>query len=119
MHQVRAVERRRYMRTRLRLAILRIAPGDGALPGGMWTSDVSAGGMYFRVSSGAAGPLGVGAEVSFELAVPPGGGYSGLAGTIRGAGRVVRTEQAEPEGPVGVAMRFSGPISVQFPSVGL
>lgn len=119
LHQVRVVERRRYMRTRLRLAISKIAPGDGVDGGRLWTSNVSAGGMYFSVRPEAAGPLGVGAEVSFELAVPPGAGYSSRPGTIRGAGRVVRTEQVAPQGAVGVAMCFAAPVSIQFPPVGL
>jgi len=100
------------MRARLRLAISRIVGGEGVFPGELWTSDVSAGGMYFRVSHAATESLGVGAQVSFELAVPPGAGYSGAGGAIRGAGCVVRAEQAE--GAVGVAVRFSGPISLQF-----
>ena len=106
-------EHRQHRRARLRLPVSRLAAGGEDLAGGMWTGDVSAGGMYLRAPAVVATQLPVGADVSFELNVPPGGGYWASAGRIRGAGRVVRAEQLDADS-VGVAVAFSHALSMNF-----
>ena len=105
-------ERRRYRRLRIRLPIVRIE-GHPSLrqAGGAWTVDVSAGGVYFPLRSGS--PPARGAKVSLELLVPPGVGYSGGPGQIRGTGRVVRAT-ALPDRSTGVAVRFTKPLQLLF-----
>lgn len=110
---MRPEERRQYLRTSLRLPISRIGALGQRVPGRFWTSNISAGGMYFRAGKQAGAGLAVGTELSFELTIPPGGGYSASAGTVRGAGRVVRAEQAEKDA-VGLAVQFSRPLSIDF-----
>lgn len=110
---MRPHERRRHHRALLRLPIRRITASGGAVPGAFWTSNISAGGMYFRAGASTAEVLAVGTEVSFELSVPRGGGYSASGGCVRGAGRVVRAEAVEG-GRAGVAVRFSRPLSIDF-----
>ena len=112
---MRPKERRQYRRTDLRLPISRIGTSGEGVPGEFWTGNISAGGMYFRAGGQAGRLLAVGAELSFELAVPPGGGYSPSAGTVRGVGRIVRAEQMQDEpGAVGLAVRFSRALSIDF-----
>ena len=83
------------------------------LPGPFWTGTVSAGGMYFHVGPEAGAALAAGTDLSFTLTVPPGGGYSASAGTVRGSGRILRIEPVG-EGVVGVAVHFSRPLSIDF-----
>ena len=105
-------ERRRYRRLSLRLPVAATEGAWPALPSGdLWTSNISAGGMYFKVA-GQDAPAD-GAVLSFELSVPPGEGYSSCEGTIRGAGRVVRTDQAG-QSQTGVALRFTQPRMLEF-----
>jgi len=111
--KVRPQERRQHRRARLRLPVSRLALEGEDVAEGMWTSDVSAGGMYLRAPASVASRLPVGARVSFELNVPPGGGYWASAGRVRGAGRVVRAEQLDPDA-VGVAVEFSHALSINF-----
>jgi len=113
---VRPDDRREYRRTSLRLPISRIGASGRTLGGEFWTGNISAGGMYFRAGSPAETALGVGAELTFELTVPPGGGYWASAGTVRGTGMVVRAEPVA-SGDVGIAVQFSRPLSIDFQGV--
>jgi len=56
----------------------------------------------------------IGEELSFQLAVPPGAGYSASAGKIAGSGRVVRAVPL-PGSKVGVALCFTQSLSLDFP----
>jgi hypothetical protein len=67
--------------------------------------------MYLQIPSPDQPP--VGTSVAFELAVPPGEGYSALAGTVRGRGRVVRSAPASGES-TGVAVQFTKPLALEF-----
>jgi hypothetical protein len=51
-----------------------------------------------------------GAEVAFELTVPPGEGYSACESKLRGAGRVVRKTSGAGE-RITVAVHFSQPLA--------
>jgi len=73
----------------------------------LWTADVSPGGMYIRTPIGEA-PA-VGTNLSFELSIPPGEGYSLSPGRIRGSGKVVRIEPS-----AGVAVGFTSPLALDF-----
>ena len=77
----------------------------------VWTSNISAGGMYFSVPAGQS--IAPEAELEFELKVPPGSGYSVSGGTIKGSGHVVRTEAIE-DSALGVAMSFNEPLALAF-----
>jgi hypothetical protein len=105
-------ERRQYRRARLRLRIARM---EGLQPLGdlsdLWTTDVSAGGMYFHAGFGEQPD--VGAALSFEMHVPPGEGYSTSAGKVRGSGRVIRLHGGE-QGATGVAVQFTRPLAFDF-----
>lgn len=111
--KLRPDDRREYRRTSLRLPISRIGASGQTLGGQFWTGNISAGGMYFRADGPAGAVLAVGAELTFELTVPPGGGYWASAGTVRGTGLVVRAEAVEG-GAVGVAVRFSRSVFIDF-----
>ena len=102
-------DRRKSRRVRLQLPIA-WARSAGA-GGKVWTTDVSAGGMYFWVP--AAGAPGNGEELAFELSVPPGAGYSPSAGKVKGAGEVVRTTCLSTD-RVGVAIRFTRSLDLEF-----
>jgi hypothetical protein len=105
-------DRRKFRRTRLRLRIARLKGLDlSAVAGSLWTTDVSAGGMFFHAPL-AAEPK-VGARVSFELDVPPGEGYSASEGKIRGSGKVVRAVPVA-ESNVGLGVQFTRPLALQF-----
>lgn len=111
--EVRRQERRQEPRANLRLAISRMSVGDSAreFGGHLWTTNVSAGGMHMRCGAEIGAELSEGTKVTFELVVPPGGGYSASAGTVRGAGRVIRIEQAE-EDVTGLAVQFAKPLAI-------
>lgn len=105
-------ERRKYRRTKLRLRVSQIE----GLPipngtGDLWTSDVSPGGMYIRA------PLAevpkVGTNLTFELSIPPGEGYSLSAGHVRGSGKVARIDEST-ESAVGVGVGFTSPLALAF-----
>jgi hypothetical protein len=104
-------ERRRFRRLKLRLAVTRLTGELPGSPGVLWTSDISSGGMYFVLDRPDAPP--VGARVAFELAVPPGEGYSSSSGLVKGTGQVVRTAGLDAA-LAGVAVRFTQPLSVEF-----
>lgn len=106
-------ERRKHRRAPLHLPVRRLTADEQGVAGRFWTHDISAGGMYVRVARDVAGQVPVGAAVSFELCVPPGMGYWASAGTVRGAGKVVRTERVSPES-VGVAVSFSRELAIRF-----
>jgi hypothetical protein len=74
------------------------------------TSNVSAGGIFFRADAGAAPAHGH--YMVFELAVPPGQGYSAKGGKIRGLGRVIRSQPLDDRN-VGVAVRFTQPLAIE------
>ena len=107
-----ARERRKHRRVSLRLPLLEVeglarTDSDHAL----WTSNVSAGGMYFQTATE---PFPAeGSQLHFEILVPPGEGYSPAEGTIRGLGRIVRSLPL-PQGKVGVAVRFTQPLHLTF-----
>ena len=105
-------DRRQFRRARLRLRISRLEglePAPRAAE--LWTTDVSAGGMFFYAPL--PGEPALGADLSFELSVPPGEGYSSSAGKVRGSGKVVRT-LATAEGGTGVAVHFTRPLALDF-----
>lgn len=104
--------RRQYRRTRLRLRIAQLE-GVGMLPEthDLWTTDVSAGGMFF--SAPLAAEPAPQTPLSFELNVPPGEGYSTSAGTVRGSGKVVRAIPVA-EDQTGVAVQFTRPLALDF-----
>ncbi len=77
----------------------------------LWTCDVSAGGLYFHLTGDET--FGNGDEITFELAVPPGEGYSVCEGRISGRGNVLRTESSGKSG-CGVAVQFNEPLSLDF-----
>lgn len=105
-----ADNRRQFRRVRLRLRVSH-AQGLNAVggTGELWTTDVSAGGMFLQIPSNEEPPLGT--PVSFELAVPPGEGYSSSGGSVCGTGKVVRVTSA---GTPGVAVEFTRPLSLRF-----
>jgi hypothetical protein len=102
--------RRQFRRVRLHLRVSHIQGVDtpGAA-GNLWTTDVSAGGMFLHVPPSEEPPLG--RPVSFELAVPPGEGYSSSGGTVSGTGKVVRVVSV---GTPGVAVEFTRPLAFRF-----
>ena len=105
-------ERRQYRRARLRLCIARV---EGLHPAGdppdLWTSNVSAGGMYFQADL--ADQPDIGSSLSFEIHVPPGEGYSTSAGRVRGSGKVIRVQTGAEVG-TGVAVQFTRPLAFDF-----
>lgn len=111
--EVRRQERRKEPRGSLRLAISRMSVRDSVREwvGRLWTTNVSAGGMYMRCGADVGAELSEGAEVTFELVVPPGGGYSASAGTVRGVGTVIRIENAQ-ESVTGLAVQFAKPLAI-------
>ena len=107
--------RRRHGRVKLRLGIIRAegAECDGATAPGageLWTSDISAGGMYFVVPSASA--PGRGSMLAFELAVPPGEGYSADGCRLMASGEVVRHVH-QGDGTVGLGVKFAVSPTVQ------
>ena len=105
-------DRRQSRRAQLRLRIARL---EGLDPPPqtrqLWTTDVSAGGMFFQANLADQPPLG--ARLSFELSIPPGEGYSSSAGKVRGTGEVVRVlASAAPR--TGVAVQFTRPLALHF-----
>jgi hypothetical protein len=102
--------RRLFRRVRLRLRVSHIQglrTPDGA--GELWTTDVSARGMFLHIPLSEEPHLGQ--PVSFELAVPPGDGYSSSGGSVCGTGQVVRMASA---GTPGVAVEFTSPLTLRF-----
>jgi len=79
---------------------------------GLWTNDISAGGILFEVV--AETPPAQGAPVAFELHVPPGDGYSASTGRIRGVGKVVRTVRFPDRDALGVALQFTESLGLEF-----
>ena len=104
--------RRIHNRASIRLPVLPISSQPEPIAGSeVWTSNISAGGMYFRAP--AAQAIETDTELSFELQVPPGSGYSVSGGTIKGSGRVIRTDLLD-ENAQGVAMSFTEPLALSF-----
>ncbi len=104
--------RRIHRRADVRLALSSVSSQRGPLMDAeVWTSNISAGGMYFRAP--ASHELAPQSKVSFELQVPPGSGYSISGGTISGSGQVVRTDSLS-EHDQGVALSFSQPLEMSF-----
>jgi hypothetical protein len=102
--------RRQFRRVRLRLRVCHVQGMEApAAAGELWTTDVSAGGMFLHIPPSEKPPLGL--PVSFELAVPPGEGYSSSGGSVCGTGKVVRVASA---GTPGVAVEFTRPLSLRF-----
>lgn len=107
-------ERRRFRRLSVSLPIVSLEFEDtSASPEQteLRTGDISPNGMMVYLSSPDEIPNGT--KVSFELAVPPGEGYSSSEGRIRGSGQVVRVE-TEPSEGVGVGICFTKPLSLDF-----
>ncbi|MFB3891313.1 MAG: PilZ domain-containing protein [Phycisphaerae bacterium] len=105
-------ERRQFRRLKLRLPITRLA-GSSAVASGttLWTSDISSGGMFFVAAAPESPPEG--AQITFELLVPPGEGYSLSAGRVSGSGKIVRSLEIDA-GLAGVALRFTEPLALRF-----
>jgi hypothetical protein len=105
-------DRRQHRRLRLQLPIRSLVDsGAGRAIRAIRTADVSPGGMFFHAV--AEDSPAVGTRIAFELAVPPGEGYSHTAGAVLGAGHVVRTADLG-ENLVGVAVRFIQPPATAF-----
>ena len=107
--------RRRHGRVKLRLGVIRAEGaqyGAVAAPGQdeWWTRDISAGGMYFVMPSGSA--PGRGSVLAFELAVPPGEGYSTDGCRLMASGEVVRHVQQDDD-TIGLAVKFADSPTVQ------
>ena len=103
-------ERRKSQRLQLRLPISQLADSSGPVwPAGLWTRNVSAGGMFFEMPADSAPRRG--SELSFELVVPPGEGYATAESKLRGAGLVVRRAPSG-KGSVAIALRFNQPLSL-------
>ena len=106
-------ERRKHQRLRLRLGIRDLLEeGRTSCGEGVFTSNISAGGVYFSLDPATPAPA-HGANLSFQLVVPPGEGYSTAPGRIKGTGQVVRMVQ-QNDGGVGVALQFTQPLGVTF-----
>ncbi len=104
--------RRIHRRANVRLAMSSISSHRGPLMDSQaWTSNISAGGMYFHAPS--CEKLAPQSNVSFELQIPPGSGYSISGGTIKGTGQVIRTDSLSEHGQ-GVALIFSKPLEMFF-----
>ncbi len=106
-----AEERRRFNRLSVSLPFAVLETGAKTLPEGVCTTDISPNGMLF-VTEGSYVPQ-HGTDVSFELIVPAGEGYSTCEGRIRGSGKVVRTQQLAQVG-VGIGVQFTQPLSLNF-----
>ncbi len=106
-------ERRGFQRLRLRLPISELSATAGrTCAEGLWTRNISSGGMCFEIPAEDAPQDG--AELTFELSVPPGEGYAASASRIRGAGRVVR-RVARGKKNVAVAVHFAQPLTLSLP----
>lgn len=105
-------ERRSSPRRNLRLRIIRVQ-SPFALDGrdGLSTVNISAGGMYLHCDSAELPQPGM--EFSFQLAVPPGVGYSASVGRVDGSGRVVRTDRLSDH-RLGLAVQFTDTPLLQF-----
>lgn len=102
--------RRQFRRARLRLRISHIQGlATTGQAGELWTTDVSAGGMFLQAPLAQEPSLGH--PVSFELTVPPGEGYSSSGGTVCGTGKVIRVVSA---GIPGIAVEFTRPLALRF-----
>ena len=106
-------ERREHRRAKVRLPVELVTVAGQDVPvHGLWTDDISAGGILFEVVAEATLPDG--APVAFELHVPPGDGYSASTGRIKGVGRVVRTVRIPDRDALGVALRFTDSLGLEF-----
>ena len=105
-------ERRGFRRLRLRLAVTEFAAGQSGGGGTFWTRDVSAGGMCLEIDADAAPREGQ--DVTFELRVPPGGGYSSTPSLFRGAGTVVRADRPGRGRPVRLGISFTRPPALRL-----
>ena len=107
-------ERRKFPRLRLSLPISRLTgAGTEASAVGLYTRNISAGGMFFQAPADCAPQKG--AELAFEIVVPPGEGYAAAESTLRGLGRVVRAK-AGKRGDVAVAVKFDQPLAISPPA---
>jgi len=106
-------ERRQHRRAKVRLPVELVTVAGQDVPvHGIWTNDISAGGMLFEVVAEALPSRG--APVAFELHVPPGDGYSASTGRIKGVGRVVRTVRIPGRDALAVALRFTDSLGLEF-----
>ena len=105
-------ERRENRRLQLTLPVATTrVPWPSAAPDVAWTRDISSGGMYIHLPTSESPEEGL--LLSFQMAVPAGEGYSTSPGVIRGTGCVVRTEMLA-ESQVGVAVKFTKPLTMEF-----
>ena len=105
-------ERRKNRRASVRLGISAVrGVGTQSAYNDLWTTNISAGGMYFHIPGRGGFPEE--SSLSFELTVPPGSGYSAVAGKITGSGRVVRTHALDNQ-TVGIAIQFTQPLALDF-----
>ncbi len=111
-HTMTEQERREFRRLSLRLPVVG-TEGGWRVPSSqrLWTRNISAGGMYMYVPPEHTPEQGV--QVSFELNIPPGQGHSSSSGTVRGTGKVLRTEQVG-QTRSGVAVQFTHPLMLDF-----
>ncbi len=97
-------ENRQHRRLPLRLTIAQVKGLKSAEA--LWTTNVSAGGMYLHLACDETPNPGL--EVGFELLVPPGDGYSICPGRIHGKGTVLRATKID-SATTGIAVEFNHP----------
>ncbi|MFP3937498.1 MAG: PilZ domain-containing protein [Phycisphaerae bacterium] len=102
-------DRRSHRRVPLRLPVASLGDFAEGVRGGLFTTNVSPGGMLVRMPVDSAPRHGQ--EVRFELTVPPGEGYSVAPCLISGQGKVVRTDPGNAN-QCEVAVRFTQKLSL-------
>lgn len=77
------------------------------------TIDVGAGGVCFSIADW---PAQVGERIEFELAIPPGEGYSARAGRVHGSATVLRRQRLSNGAGErwAVAAAFDRPLNLRF-----
>jgi len=105
-------ERRRYPRANLRIPVSSASGLDAAATEPeLVTVNISAGGMYLKLSGMQNPPRG--APLHFELDLPPALGYVPQGCKVKGTGRVVRTCRHE-DGTTGLAVEFTQPLALEL-----
>lgn len=102
-------DRRSHRRVPLRLPVAALGDFAENARGGLFTTNVSPGGMLVRMPADSAPRDGQ--RVRFELTVPPGEGYSVAPCRVCGEGKVVRTQPLQPD-ECHVALQFTERLSL-------
>jgi len=107
-----AQERRQHRRLRLHVPVAAVSGFGAGSDGRTFRShDVSVGGLCVEVPAACAPAEG--ADIAFEITVPPGEGYSASPSRFRGAGQVVRREMREGQA-VALAVQFTQPLALNL-----